>query len=265
MGLIRVILTSYFLLVLNVVHAQRSKDEQTLDVYVAPNLGFRMMTNYKVPQKYYASRSFFRDSLNTADRPGQNISLGVSYTHKKNAFEAVTMGLGYTTFGFRRAITKVQLGDTIHPKIGIVAGLVGSGHLQINQDFRYHYLEFSYLKTKSAESYTRNLKEFDLWWTYGLSAGVLVRDRVMVETLGFSHNNGDSKIAVKDDALRGFPANIWLNVGYKADYIMFKKTNAFVHARFRVPLLPSATGAQTVFIPQLALEAGLIFKLTEEK
>jgi hypothetical protein len=46
---------------------------------------------------------------------------------------------------------------------------------------------------------------------------------------------------------------------------MFKKTNAFVHARFRVPLLPSATGAQTVFIPQLALEAGLIFKLTEEK
>ena len=115
MGLIRVILTFYFLLVLNIGQAQRSKDEQTLDVYVAPSLGFRLMTNYKVPPKYYASRDFFRDSLNAADRPGQNISMGIAYTHKKNAFEAVTMGLGYTTFGFRRAITKVRLGDTIHP------------------------------------------------------------------------------------------------------------------------------------------------------
>jgi len=264
---IRHLVTLTFMLtaVGNASFAQRNKDEQTLSVYIAPNLGFRVMTGFKPPEKYYASKSFFKDSLNSADRPGQNINLGIAYTRKKNALESVTMGLGYTSVGFRRAITQVRLGDTIHPKIGIVAGLVGSGHLQINQDFRYHYLEFSYLKAQSAEGYSRNLKDFDLWWTYGLSAGVLVRDRVMVETLGFSHNNGDSRIAVQDDALKGFPANIWLNAGYKADYIMFKKTNAFIHGRLRVPLLPSATGAQTVFIPQLGLEAGLIFKLTEEK
>lgn len=252
-------------LMVNDAFSQRSKDEQNLHVYVAPNLGFRLMTGITPPSRYYASNTVFRDSLNKADRPGQNLNIGVAYTRKKNALEAVSMGIGYTTVGFRRAITSVKLGDTIHPKIGIVAGLVGSGHLQINQDFRYHYLEFSYLKTKSAEGYSRNLKEFDLWWTYGLSAGVLVRDRVMVETLGFSYSNGESRIAVKDDALRGFPANMWLNVGYKADYIMFKKTNAFVHGRLRVPLLPSATGAQTIFLPQLGIEAGLIFKLNEEK
>ena len=252
-------------LMVNDAFSQRSKDEQNLHVYVAPNLGFRLMTGITPPSRYYASNMVFRDSLNKEDRPGQNLNIGVAYTRKKNALEAVSMGIGYTTVGFRRAITSVKLGDTIHPKIGIVAGLVGSGHLQINQDFRYHYLEFSYLKTKSAEGYSRNLKEFDLWWTYGLSAGVLVRDRVMVETLGFSHSNGESRIAVKDDALRGFPANMWLNVGSKADYIMFKKTNAFVHGRLRVPLLPSATGAQTIFLPQLGIEAGLIFKLNEEK
>lgn len=247
------------------VNAQRSKDEQNLHVYVAPNLGFRLMTGYKLPANYHASGMVLRDSLNKLDRPGQNLNFGVAYTHKKNALEAVSIGIGYSTFGFRRAITSVKLGDTIHPKIGIVAGLVGSGHLQINQDFRYHYLEFSYLKTKSAEGYSRNLKEFDLWWTYGLSAGILVRDRVMVEMLGFSYSNGESRISVKDDALRGFPANLWLNGGYKADYVMFKKTNAFVHGRLRVPLLPSATGAQTIFLPQFSLEAGLIFKLNEEK
>jgi hypothetical protein len=252
-------------LMVNDAFSQRSKDEQNLHVYVAPNLGFRLMTGFTPPSRYYASNAVFRDSLNKADRPGQNLNIGVAYTRKKNALEAVSMGLGYTTVGFRRSIDEVRLGDTIHPKIGIVAGLVGSGHLQINQDFRYHYLEFSYLKTKSAEGYSRNLKEFDLWWTYGLSAGVLVRDRVMIETLGFSHSNGESRIAVKDDALRGFPANMWLNVGYKVDYIMFKKTNAFVHGRLRVPLLPSATGAQTIFLPQLGIEAGLIFKLNEEK
>ena len=252
-------------LMVNDAFSQRSKDEQNLHVFVAPNLGFRLMTGITPPSRYYASNMVFRDSLNKEDRPGQNLNIGVAYTRKKNALEAVSMGIGYTTVGFRRAITSVKLGDTIHPKIGIVAGLVGSGHLQINQDFRYHYLEFSYLKTKSAEGYSRNLKEFDLWWTCGLSAGVLVRDRVMVETLGFSYSNGESRIAVKDDALRGFPANMWLNVGYKADYIMFKKTNAFVHGRLRVPLLPSATGAQTIFLPQLGIEAGLIFKLNEEK
>lgn len=266
MGIKQIVFGCLILLgLVNTAKAQRNKDEQNLHVYIAPNLGFRLMTDCKVPEKYYASDMVFRDSLNKGDRPGQNLNFGVAYSRKKNALEAISMGLAYTTIGFRRSITQVHLGDTIHPKIGIVAGLVGSGHLQINQDFRYHYLEFSYLKTKSAEGYRHNFKEFDLWWTYGLSAGALVRDRVMVETLGFSHSNGESRISVKDDYLQGFPANIWINLGYKADYIMFKKTNAFVHTRLRIPLLPSATGAQTIFLPQLGMEAGLIFKLNEEK
>jgi hypothetical protein len=266
MGLKKIVFgCSLLLSLMGNVCAQRSKDEQTLHVYVAPNLGFRLMTGFKTPERYYAAGSVFRDSLNKADRPGQNLNFGVAYTRKKNALEAVSLGLGYTTVGFRRINTDIKIGSVIHPKIGVVPNLVGSGNLQINQDFRYHYLEFSWLKTKSAEGYSRNLREFDLWWMYGLSAGALIRDRVMVETVGFSHSNGESRIAVKDDDLRGFPANLWLNAGYKADYIMFKKTNAFLQGRLRVPLLPSATGTQTLFMPQLSLEAGLIFKLNEEK
>ena len=247
------------------VNAQRNKDEQTLQVYVAPNLGFRLMTGFKTPDGDTTGRSVFRESINRADRPGQNLNFGVAYTRKKNALEAVSLGLGYTTVGFRRVNTDVKIGTTIHPKIGVVPNLIGSGNLQINQDFRYHYLEFSWLRSKSAEGFSRNLREFDLWWMYGLSAGALIRDRVMVETVGFSHSNGQSRMAVKDDDLQGFPANIWLNAGYKADYIMYKKTNAFLQGRLRIPLLPSATGAQTIFLPQFSLEAGLIFKLNEEK
>jgi hypothetical protein len=253
------------LFIANAAKAQRSKDEQNLHVFIAPNLGFRLMTGFSVPERYSANKTVFRDSLNKADRPGQNMNFGVAYIRKKNALEAVSIGIGYTTVGFRRVIDGVKIGTDIHPKIGVVPNLAGSGNMQINQDFRYHYLEFSYLKTKSAEGYSRNLKEFDLWWTYGLSAGALLRDRVMVETIGFSHSNGESRIAVQDDNLKGFPVNMWLNVGYKADYTMFKKTNAFVHGRLRLPLLPSATGVQTIFLPQLGIEAGLIFKLNEEK
>ena len=46
---------------------------------------------------------------------------------------------------------------------------------------------------------------------------------------------------------------------------MYKRTHALVQPRLRVPLLPSATGDQTVFLPQISLEIGLIYKLTEEK
>lgn len=265
MGINRIVVAALLLIGQLDLLAQRSKEAQTLDVFVSPSLGFRLMAGQKMPPKYYASSLVFKDSLNKADRPGQNIGFGIAYTRKVNALEATVMGVSYNTVGFRRAITDVKLGDTIHPKIGIVAGLVGSGHLQINQDFRYHYLEFSYLKNRSAEGYSSNLKEFNLWWTYGLSAGLLVRDRVLVETLGFSNSDGESRMSVKDDALRGFPGMVWLNAGYRADYIMFKKTNAFVHTRFRLPLLPSATGAQTIFLPQLSLEAGLLFKLNEQK
>lgn len=242
----------------------RGKDEQTIDVYIGPSLSFRTMTGYKVPENYYGTKTMFRDSLNKADKPGQNIGFGVMFTRKTNALEARTIGLAYTTLGWRRSLTDLEIGDDIHPKVGYVSGLVGAGGLQVNQDYRYHYIEASYLWQKSAEGYRRNFKEFDLWYFFGLSPAVMIRDRVSVKTLGFTYNEKD-KFSVQDDNIRGFMPNLFLNLGFRGDYYMYKRTHALVQPRLRVPLLPSATGDQTVFLPQISLEIGLIYKLTEEK
>jgi hypothetical protein len=244
--------------------AQRREkgDDASVDVFVSPSLGMRIITNYKVPAGFASNNFVFRDSLNRADCPGQNLSFGINYTRKKNALQGVSLGLGYTTLGFQRVIDNVELGSDIHPKVGYVAGLVGSGNLRINHHFRYHYIEASWLQIKSAEGYSRNLKEFDIWYMYGLSAAAMVRDRVVVETIGFTHD-GKSQFSVKDDNIKGVVPNAFLNAGFRADYIMFAKTNAFVQPRLRVPLLPSARGDQTIFIPQIGVDIGLVFKLGE--
>lgn len=246
------------------VNAQRGKDDQTLDVYIGPSLTFRLMTGFKVPANYAGTRQMFSDSLNKADRPGQNLSFGAMYTHKTNALEATSIGLAYTTLGWRRVLKDLEIGDDIHPKVGYVSGLVGAGGLQVNQNYRYHYAEASYLWHKSAEGYTRNLKEFDLWYFFGFSAAALIRDRVFVETLGFTYNE-KSKFSVQDDNIRGFIPNVFLNLGYRADYYLYKRTHALLQPRLRIPLMPSGRGDQTVFLPQFSLEVGLMFKLTEDK
>jgi hypothetical protein len=244
--------------------AQRREkgDASSIDVFASPSIGMRILTKYKVPSGFAGNQFLFRDSLNRADRPGQNLSFGINYTRKKNALHGVTLGLAYTTIGFRRVIEDVELGSDIHPKVGYVAGLVGSGHLQINHNFRYHYIEASWLQYKSAEGYTRNLKEFDIWYMYGLSAAALLRDRIYIETIGFTHN-GKSNFSVKDDNIKGVLPNAFVNFGLRADYNMFAKTNAFVQPRLRIPLLPSAKGDQTIFIPQIGVDVGLVFKLGE--
>jgi hypothetical protein len=255
----------FFILMISVqAKAQRKgkRDAASIDVFASPSLGMRVITNFKVPLGFASNSYLFRDSLNRADRPGQSLNFGINYTRLKNALQGVTLGLSYTTLGFRRVIDNVELGSDIHPKVGYVSGLVGSGNLRINHNFRYHYIEVVWLKYRSAEGYTRNLKEFDLWYMYGLSAAAMVRDRVFVETIGFTYD-GKSHFSVKDDNIRGLIPNAFLNLGFRADYIMFAKTNAFVQPRLRIPLLPSTRGDQTIFIPQMGVDVGLVFKLGE--
>ena len=74
------------------VSAQRKEkgDEASIDVFASPSLGMRIITKCKVPAGFAGNTFMFRDSLNKADRPGQNLSFGISYTRKKNALQAVT-------------------------------------------------------------------------------------------------------------------------------------------------------------------------------
>lgn len=256
----------FFALTANFAAAQRRSAgaSKSLEFHVSPSLGFKMMSAFKMPASYNGTEQMFRDSLAKADRPGQNLNFGLMYTRKKNVLEAISYGLSYTTLSFRRRITDVKLGTEIHPKVGYVAGLVGAGFLEIQQDFRFQYLEASIFWHRSAEGLGRNLKEFNLWYIFGFSPAVLVRDRVLVRTVGFTNQEGKDRFVVKDDNITGMRANLFLQGAYRVEYNMFPKTNAVIQPRLRVPLLPASRGDQTIFIPQFSLDIGLIFKLGDE-
>ncbi len=242
------------------LHAQKGSDN-FINISIGPALGFRILGNAKVPSDYRGTSTNFRDSLNKSDRPGQSFNFGIQYFNKKNAFDGLAIGLSYTTLTFRRISEDLQLGDRIHPKVGVgyLTGLVQAANLRIKYDYRYRYAEASMLWHRSAEGYG-NKKEWDMWYFFGFSPAVLVRDRVHVFTEGFSID-GKNTFDVKDDNVTPVVFNVFGQVGFRAHYYMYKNLHGLIQPRFRLPILPSSGGAQTVWIPQLSLDLGLVFLL----
>jgi hypothetical protein len=242
---------------------KRRKTERFLDVSVSPSLTFRVMGKYVVPDSYYGTLAEYGDSLNKADRPGQNINLGIEHVWKKNAFDAFSVGLSYTSMSFRRIKNDVRIGDTIHPEVGIVAGVIQAGFLQVKYDYRYRYLEIPFLWHRSAEGYG-NLRDFDLWYTYGVAPAVLLQDRVHIRTVGFSHN-GEITFDVQDKNIVSTKVNVIGHAGFRAQYHLYHKVHGLVQPRVRIPLLPAARGQQTFWLPQFSLDIGLIYLIDKEK
>lgn len=246
------------------LNAQKVSDRY-LSISMAPALGFRILGNAKVPTDYRGTATTYRDSLNKSDGPGQSFNFGVQYFTKKNAFEGLALGLSYTTLTFRRISEDLQLGDRIHPKVGVgyLTGLVQAANLRVKYDYRYRYAEASMLWHFSAEGYG-NKKEWDLWYFVGFSPAVLIRDRVHVFTEGFSID-GENTFDVKDDNVTPVVFNVFAQAGFRAHYYMYKNIHGLLQPRFRMPFLPSSGGTQTVWIPQLSLDLGLVFLLDKDR
>jgi hypothetical protein len=251
------------LLALPSVKIAAQTSDHFLDVTFSPSLGFRVLGDYKVPSTWTKSRVQFRDSLYKADRPGQSMNFGIQYMTKKNSFSAFSLGLSYTSLVFRRVRENLQISDLVHPDVGYVTGVIQAANLRVKYDYRYRYVEASMLWYQSAEGY-KNLKDLDLWYFIGFSPAILVRDRVHIFTEGFTMPNGKDVFNVKDKDIRGVVANCFGQAGMRIDYNMYRRIHALIQPRFRLPLLPSSQGMQTIWIPQASLDLGLIFYLDEE-
>lgn len=253
-----------FLLLLGIcvqLQAQKRKsNDRYFDAYVAPALGFRVLMKAEPPANYYASEKFFKDSLNAADRPGQALNFGIAHVWKQNAFESFSLGLNLTTLNFRRVRENLKIGDDIHPDVGVVAGLIQVSDMKVNYDYTYRYLEASALWMRSAEGYG-NLKDLNLWYVFGVSPAVVVKDFVHVRTVGFTLNETNT-FKVKDKDIQSFAFNTFATVALRAEYKMHTFTDALVMPQLRIPLLPSGTGKQSIFLPQFALNIGVTYKIT---
>jgi hypothetical protein len=246
-----------FILVLN-LNAQK-KQERFLTLSFAPSIGFRVLGSYNLPSTYKGNSSQFKDSLNTADRPGQSINFGADYLIKKSAFNAISVGISYTDLTFRRVVNNMRIGYEIHPDVGIIAGVIQAGLLQINYDFHYQNIEIPLLWHHSAEGYS-NLRDFDLWYFGGFAPAFMFKDRIHIETQGFTLN-GTNTFDVKDKDVVGKSFNLMAHAGFRAQYHMYKKLHGLIQPRVRIPVFPSSGGMQTYWLPQLSLDLGLVYVL----
>jgi hypothetical protein len=246
-----------------VLRAQKKNLEKYAEISAGPSLGFRVLGKFNVPTVYKGSRDQFADSLNKADRPGQSLNLAAQYMVKKSAFNAFSIGVSYTDLTFRRVVTNMTLGYEIHPDVGIIAGVIQAGLLQINYDFHYKNIEVPLLWHRSAEGYG-NLRDFDLWYFAGLAPAYMYKDRIHIQTQGFTLN-GTNSFEVKDKEITGNSFNVLAHLGFRAQYHMYKKLHGLVQPHFRIPVLPSSGGMQTFWLPQLSLDLGLVFVLEDKK
>lgn len=262
MNRFRVLFAVFAFAATTLVQAQTSADK-FIDFRVAPALGFRVMGNVNIPSSYKGTRSDFLDSLKKADRPGQSLNFGVQYLFKQNAFDALSFGLSYTTLSFRRVRENLKIGDLIHPDVGYIIGVIQAANLKVKYDYRYSYLEASMLWHKSAEGYKKK-KELDLWWVYGFSPAVLIRDNVHIFTEGFTMN-GSNQFNVKDKEATPFRFNVYGQAAFRVQTYLYKKVHGLFQPRLRVPLLPSSTGSQTVWIPQFSIDLGLVYLIDDKR
>ncbi|MBS3914973.1 MAG: hypothetical protein KG003_10765 [Bacteroidetes bacterium] len=241
---------------------KNKKNERFLDFTVGPSLGFRMMTKYTVPDNYKGTTNEYTDSLNKGDRPGQSLNIGVNQMWKKNAFDAFSVGLSYTTLSFRRIVDDVRFGDSVH-LLGVIPTIIQAGILQVKYDYRYRYLEIPFMWYRTAEGYG-NLRDFDLWYSFGVAPALLLEDKVRIRTFGFSYY-GETKFEKKDPTMPTYKVNAIAQLGFRAHYHLYHKLHGIFQPRIRIPVLPQVHGHQTIWIPQFTVDLGLVYLIDKEK
>ncbi len=242
------------------IQAQRSKRKDYFEIGIAPSVGFKVMGKAEPFVNYYGSKSQYRDSLNKADGPLLSLAFSARYYLLKTAVSSFSIGLHYTDLSFRRTRDNPKLGDIIHPDPElIVAGLIQTGSLSVNYDYHWRYLEVPVTWYTSIEQ-NGSLREMDIFFFGGVSAGALLSHRVLVKTIGFTVQEKD-RYSFSNSGFESNLFNVSAMAGVKLHYFMFQKWNAYLRPMVQVPLLPVAKGMQTVWVPQFRVEAGFTFPL----
>ncbi len=239
-------------------------DDDYLEAWVAPALGFKAFVGLKPPSSYKGDKNTYRDSLNKMDRPGQMLNFGAAWFMKRNALDAFSLGLSYTSLGWQRYRENLQIGDEIYPdsSVGNVAGLIQKSSLDVEYNYRFRHIAVDLIWYTSGKAFAN--RDVSSWFVYGFSPAVLIRQNIIINTIGFTQN-GQTQFKVKDRDNKGMPANIFLVTGYRFDVKTWARTNVLVQPMLRVPLLPSSTGQQSVWLPQLSVNFGLVYALGKKK
>lgn len=259
---------------------QDFKWDRTIDFFVSPGISTSFLGSVSPDEKAGYNNSQLMDSFSKSDVSNNFINFGIAINIRKTDRKFFSVGLTYLTTGFTRQKEGNLFGYLPHPDLSVYANLSEGPTQILNYDFSYSYLALNLNYLGRIDGAGLMLKNTKWWYSIGIAPSMLLSHKMTLRTQGFTlmegnniekydyvvdyQSNGEySNAAGNYNVVKVTPpsANIFVTLGSRIDYTLSETMHLLVQPKLNIPLLPSASGVQTSWCPQAAVDLGIIWPL----
>lgn len=173
------------------------------------------------------------------------------------------VGLGFADYGFDRVQKNLAFKALTYPGIG--TGMVedlSNSEKQINYHYKFQYLQLPVLW--NAQLYRAPNFKYRVYFTGGLALNVLLRHRLVAETITGYSIEGNTKFVLDSSGFKGSPVALQLNGGLKMEYKM-ENGRFFFQPLFNFFPLSISSGDRKTYPLGLIVHIGFETSLSELK
>lgn len=250
------------------------KWDSQLTAYAAPTWNHRLLTGVTpAPRQALYTEASLRDSFAQSDQTLRNSNLGLRLTKKKSSYQAFSVGLAFSRYGFERIYDGEIFGYEVHPDVGIYESLVRGPQTSVVYQHRSTYLEIQADWHKRIDGPSLHLDKASLWAYGGVAPCVLLQHAQRIETVGFSMTSGSEFVVdevqmelAADDTpfyvpVKTAEVNLAIRGGLRWEYELDPAVRLHFQPSFSALCFSPAYGTQTYLPVQLAMEFGAILPL----
>lgn len=250
------------------------KWDSQVTAFAAPTWNQRLLTGVTpAPRQGIYTESGLRDSFSQCDQTMRSSNLGLRMTKKRSSYQAFSLGMSFSRFGFERLYEGEIFGYEVHPDVGIYESLVRGPQTSVIYQYRSSYLEIQADWHKRIDGPSMHLDKASLWAFGGFAPMVLLQHAQHIETIGFSMTNGSEFVVdeiqvelAADDTPYYVPVktaeiNLAIRGGLRWEYELDPSVRLHFQPSFSALCWSPAYGTQTYLPVQLAMEFGVILPL----
>ncbi len=250
------------------------KWDQQITAFAAPTWNQRLLQSVQAaPRQTLYTEAGLRDSFSRVDAGMRSSNLGIRYTNKRSSYQAFSMGLSLSRFGFERIHDGEIFGYEVHPDVGIYESFVQGPQTSVVYQHRSTYLEIPMDWHKRIDGPSLHLEKASLWAFGGIAPSILLQHGLHIQTVGFSMKTGSeffvNELQVElgpDDkpqyaAVKTAEVNLALRGGLRWEYELDPAVRLHFQPSFSALCWSPAYGTQRYLPLQLAMEIGAIVPL----
>lgn len=270
----------FVVLLPGILFGQDFKWDRTIDFFVSPGISTSLLGSVSPDEKAGYSASQLMDSFSKSDVSNNFINFGIAVNIRKTDRKFFSVGLSYLTTGFTRKKEGNMFGYVPHPEMSVYSNLSEGPTQILNYDFTYSYLALNLNYLGRIDGAGLMLKNTKWWYSIGIAPALLLSHKMTLRTQGFTLMEGNNidkydyvvnytsngeylNAAGNYNIVKVTPpsANVFVTLGTRIDYTLSETMHLLVQPKLNLPLLPSASGVQTAWCPQAAVDLGIIWPL----